>query len=165
MEQEAKQEVGLIEISGVSKQIIFSKLAHFCTNDSGNDLYFLFEAVRELRADVGDQLIDSKYGDKADLVKRKLTELGKQLYKIKLFYDSLGNKELTDFQKEKRIYSLYINELKKIVPLQKTLFAVFNLYIDKTNLKYQSIPSNYFKKSERKYTTFDLGKKEEEEIA
>ena len=49
MEQEAKQEVGLIEISGVSKQIIFSKLAHFCTNDSGNDLYFLFEAVRELR--------------------------------------------------------------------------------------------------------------------
>lgn len=161
--EEQKPEEGLINVSGIARQLIFSKLAHYCTNDNGVDLYFLLEAIRHLRADVGDKILEDRYKEKSDSVKLRLAKAGRHIFKIKLYYDSLGNKELSDIDKENRIYKLYIREVKRLSPIMKTIYDVFHLYVENTNIKYQVIPNEYFKKSERKYTTFDLKKSDRDE--
>lgn len=154
------QEEGLEIVIPITRQLAFSKVAHFCTNDNGNDLYFMLEAIRILRAEIGDKILKEKYGQDTPEVLAILSNFGEQVYKIKLYYDSLGNKELTELEKEKRIYKLYKKEVKKLNPFMQLPYDVFFLYFKSTNLKYQTAPNEYFKKSERKYTTFDLKRKE-----
>lgn len=162
-QEQVAQEEGLEITTPITRQLAFSKLAHFCTGDLGNDLYFLLESIRILRAEIGDDTLKEKYGGDAPKVLAILSNFGEHIYKIKLYYDSLGNKELTEIEKEKKIYKLYRKEVKKLNPFMQLPYDVFRLYFEATNLKYQAIPNEYFKKSERKYTTFDLKRKEKEE--
>lgn len=157
------QEEGLKITIPITRQLSFSKLAHFCTGDLGNDLYFWLEAIRIMRADIGDEILKERYGQDAPKVLAVLSNFGEHIYKIKLYYDSLGNKELTELEKEKRIYKLWKKEVKKLNPFMQLPYDVFYLYFNATNLRHEVIANEYFKKSERKYTTFDLKRKEKEE--
>ena len=153
----------LVNIFPITRQLSLSKLAHYCTNDNGADLYFFLEAIMHLRATMGDEILKEAYGENTERVKSYLTKSNMMMFKIKLFYDSLGNKELSDIDKENKIFKLYKNEVKKLSLFMRIIYEVFHLYESKTNLQNMVIPNEYFKKSERKYTTFDLKKSEKDE--
>lgn len=147
------------EVLNISRQMIFYKLAQFCDAYQGNDLYYLMEAVNMIRADVGDKLLKEKYKDKYKKVKDKLDEFEERIHKVKTYYDNIENWE--DEEKHKKLKRIYRKEFSKLPLLNKALFKVFMILLEKTNLKYQTIPNDYFRRMERKYK---IPKVEEEPI-
>lgn len=162
---ESKEE--LIQVPNITRQLVFSKLAHASTNSHGVDVYFLYQAVEGLRAGIGDQVLKDKFKEKFPAVEQRLNKIAKHAFKIKVYYDSLGNKELDEMKMEKEIERLFRDDICRLIDLKpfKLMFYILNLYIEKTNLKFQTIPNSYFKKSERKYSTFDLKKTDEDDDA
>jgi len=164
MEQKQEVKEDLVEISNITRQIIFNKLAHYSTGELGDDFYFFSQAIGFMRSEVGEKPLQEKYKERYEDVKRALRFINLTLYKIKLLYDSLSDKKFDETQKERNISRIYKKELVKISPFPDLLFDVFILYLEKTNLKYQAIPNDYFKETKRKYTTFKFARKKEQGI-
>ena len=148
-----------IKILPSVRRLIHSKLAQFCTESNGSDLYHMIEVVEILRANVGDQPIEEHYKEKYPQVKELLHNLNVRLNKIKLYYDSI--KSFDENEKEKKLKKLFSNEFYKIPLISSTLFKVFNLLIDRTEIRFLPIPNEAFKRMEKEQKILDTSSEEE----
>ena len=156
-----EDEEKLKRVSTPVRQLIHRKLAQFCVQTLGNDIYFLTEVVTLLRAEVGEEILKEKYGKKYDFVVLKLKGLSQATAKIKIYYDSLEKKELNEENKEKKIKHLFRKEMKKMKISELLLYEVFILYINKCNLKFMSIPNQAFQIETKRDKRFKFGKEKE----
>lgn len=163
--EQPKEEENLIKVSAITRQLVLSKLAQFCTETRGVDLYFAYEAIQLLRSQCGDGILKEKYKKAYDKQKKRLEYIGVLLGQLKMAYDSIEKGELDDDQKVSNIKKLYKKGMTNIPLIQNIIFEVLYLYLEKTNLKYQTIPSTYFKQMERKYKVIgDEQPKEEDSV-
>lgn len=156
MDEEKKEtEKKEIKILPSVRRLIHSKLAQFCTESRGSDLYHLMEVVEILRANVGEEPLEEYYKEKYPQVKAVLHNLNVRLNKIKLYYDSIHS--FDDSTKEKRLKKLFNQDFVKIPLISSTLFKVFNLLIDKTEIRFMSIPNEAFKRMDKEHKVLDTG--------
>lgn len=142
-----EQETKGVRVFPAVRQLINSKLAQFCVEGRGSDLYHLMEVVEILRVVVGEQPLKDHYKEKYPQHKIYLDNLNVKLNKVKMYYDSIRN--LDEAKKEQRLKSLFRKELAGIPLISRALFKTFILLLDKTEIKFMSIPNEYFKRMEK----------------
>lgn len=149
-----------IKIHPSVRRLIHSKLAQFCTESRGSDLYHLMESVEILRANVGDTPLEEYYKEKYPELKSKLHGLNIRLNKLKVYYDSITS--FDDKLKEIRLKKLFNNEFFKIPLISSTLFKTFTILLDRTEIRFLSIPNEAFKRMDKEKKTLDTSEERSE---
>ena len=142
----------LLKISPITQAIVLRKLGIYCSERLGiNDLHLL-EVVNLLITEVGEDWLKEKYKGKQEdweEVKEKLKRLRIKLAKAKTFYDSLEDKS---FKKkynsktiEKAILRYFQKTASKISLLQPTLYELFIIIVQNSDIQRGKIPSDSLK--------------------
>lgn len=137
-----------IKILPSVRRLIHTKLAQFCVESKGSDMYHFFQAFELLRSRVGDDPLKEYYKDKYSQLNRLLKRLNLRLNKIKLYYDSLST--FDERIKEKRLKQLFDDEFSNIPLISRPLFNSFELLLKRTEIKFIPIPRDCFKAVDRK---------------
>lgn len=128
------------------RRLVHSKLAQFCLESKGSDLYHMMEVIEMLRAVVPETSLQEEYKENYAEVVRKLKILNHKLNRVKLYYDSITT--FDEKVKEQRLNRLFKRELSTIPLINSTIFSVFNTLINKTEIRFLPIPHECFKKME-----------------
>lgn len=152
MEEEKKHTVSI-----PIEQAVFRKIAYFCVESKGNDLYFLNEAVNLLIAEMGFEILRKEFKDKSDIVEDMLVQFNSLVNQVKLYFDKIKTGRAKEDEKKEAL-----NALKKIPVIQTVIYRIFVLYIQKSNLQYKSIPSQAFQTAKFGVTSPKKDKKDEE---
>lgn len=136
-----------IKILPSVRREIHTKLAQFCTEENGSDLYHLMQAFEIIRSIVGDEPLKEYYKEKYQIVKKRLYELNIRLQHLKLYYDTLklGIEEVQKYN----FKLLFDDEFKKVPLISKTLFNCFNILLSNTDIRFLPIPNECFKAVDR----------------
>ena len=148
-----------IKVLPTVRRLIHSKLAQFCVETKGSDLYHLDEAVELLRSIVSDDPLKKYYGDKYPQLKNILHNLNIRLNKVKLYYDSISS--FDDQLKEKNLKQIYNKDFSKIPLINSNLFKCFSLLVERTELRFMSIPNEAFKRMDKEHKVLDTSNQEE----
>lgn len=140
------------------RQLIQRKLARWCTDDYGDDLYYLYEAVQLMRSEFGEEVLKEYYKDRYEEVINRLAKLGILLHGTKIYYDGLDKTKKLDKETEieSERFMAYKKQLMRIPLIDITLYEMLVVLVRNTPLKNMKIPSSAFKIEERKYVPVKL---------
>lgn len=149
-----KEEDKPVKVLPTVRRLIHSKLAHFCIDSKGSDIYHFMGALMLLKCCVGDKPLKDYYGDKYPKILRKLNVINKKMNKIKLFYDSIPK---DDKEIEEKINDIFERNFSKVTLCDATLFNCFRILLEKTEIRFLPIPNDCFASVERTTKKYDSG--------
>lgn len=147
-----------IKIHPTNRRLIHSKLAQFCEETNGCDMYHFMQAFWLLLSYVGEQPLKDHYKEKYSTIKKHLIRITKQYQKIKIYYDSLP--KIKNQERTTKIEQLYDEELKKLNLITSTPFKSFHLILDKTDMRLMPIVRDAFKTAQNQLLKTSEGDKQ-----
>ena len=136
-----------IKILPSVRRLIHTKLAQFCTETRGSDMYHFMQAFEILRSKVGEKPLQEHYGGSYPQLNHILRILNIRLNKLKLYYDSV--KSFDDRMKEQKIRNIFEKRFAEVPLVSKALFKSFEILLEKTEIRFMPIPRECFKGVER----------------
>ena len=148
------------EPQNITRQLFFRELGML-----GNlKVYHQLVALELLMADLGKEKCEQILGkEEYQAIFGRLAALEKILHRICIFYDFLEEEKINAEDKTSQLFLKFRRELEELTPsaYYPMLMALFKLARESVVWN-QNIPSEVFKKTERKYQKIDYKEKMEE---
>jgi hypothetical protein len=165
-----KKEEKIIEVKSISQntsQMVLTQLGMYCSTHYGNEIYYLFHAIRLMISDIGEELVKKEWNNKKlkrdwNKTKKNLERLEKKVIEVKVWYDAIQDKKLEKQNQEISIKRYYSQTASKISMIMPEIYDLFILLTKMTSINRRSINSEYFKILEHSgYRTLESGKPKE----
>lgn len=148
-----------VKLIPLERQFIHAKSGQYITENKLLCRYYLIEMIEELISNIGDDPLREYYKDKYESVMDYLKKYQKMLFKVKMYYESMSS--FDDLKKEVNLRKLYNQEIAKIPLFCPTLFTVFRLLIEKTEIRFIPCPNEFIKRMEKGIKVLGIKEKEE----
>ena len=130
-----------MKIYPMSRQLIFRKCAGFCIRGAGEDIEQLIQAIYLLYNDLRTKYPEIDFTDDEWQYLKLMDTLTKR---IKAYSIGIDTKKIDPMDSSLPKFIEYREALCKIPLIQEKILGIFYRLLSKTNLKYMSIPSDYF---------------------
>lgn len=151
----------MINVRPIQRQLIFSKLGQFCYESNGSDLYHMATAVEILRSVTSDKPLQDHYNDKYNAVCRYLDKQNIIIQKFKAYYDRI--KTFDDRLAEIKLKEIFSGEFRSILPVGNKLFRIFEILVDKTEIRLMPIQREYLQAAKSEKQILKVGENQDED--